>query len=665
MSAERRQRIREQAVQKLAKAFALDEIACCVATMQASSCVDEVAELVLQRNPHHLDAKYVQFFQEKIPSRQVAEYTSLGPLHEIICLRQRDPEPLRTRGIVRILKKDYRGAVDDFTEALRLYRRYRVPHEPPPKPRAQEVRVDQRSKGVKLKEDDQPNSLELQLHFQRSVAYLLMATDLAAEALPSAFPDPDYTLTSHDTVSNNSGADEEAQKGLAEVGRVVRHNAKRALRDLLAILSQIEYSPDFPIEIEEDFLRRVTALRHGIRVPRSSSHRSEDTADTYHVYPVSDLFSASPPTDLPQFHSSIDPLKHPFAPKKGIETLSCHPVLTEVLHSVLLCHCLLQTPPQELLRHALMVARLTRLADGFPILQASRSRARTDWVDVLRVAGNWIELPCEWDDLCTPKCCRLLQDDSEPSHPTSADASLSHIPGTGQPEHNTNETEAVQQQQQKIEGVEQIPKEQSVTQGLQSLDIGERRLHSEHHPLPDHPNTSTESIYDSEHPTSATSAANLTSNGAANNGEAQDTINSGQVEGHMDKGPRPKPIVSSGTVADAVSHPKVVPSHKSAHNTTCPAGHSSPSLFVPDAFSLSERAAVIARWVLEGPNPAAADGDAENGEGGEGPKMGKKKVTKRRKGVRSSETGASAAGHEGHESEHHQYEGGHAGPAHH
>ena len=60
--------MREQAIQKLSKAYHLDEIACSVATMQSASPLEDVASLLLQRNPQDPDGKYVHFFHEKIPS---------------------------------------------------------------------------------------------------------------------------------------------------------------------------------------------------------------------------------------------------------------------------------------------------------------------------------------------------------------------------------------------------------------------------------------------------------------------------------------------------------------------------------------------------------------------------------------------------------------------
>jgi hypothetical protein len=82
--------------------------------------------------------------------------------------------------------------------------------------------------------------------------------------------------------------------------------------------------------------------------------------------------------------------------------LTYHPLLTDALHSLLLCHCLVQTSARELQRHAHMVARLARVCDGYPIFQAARSPSRADWIEVIRRSDNWIQLQHSWEFLCAP-----------------------------------------------------------------------------------------------------------------------------------------------------------------------------------------------------------------------------------------------------------------------
>ncbi|KAK3361122.1 putative histidine kinase group protein [Lasiosphaeria ovina] len=452
LSRERKHRMREQATQKLSKAYHLDEIACSVATMQSASPLEEVASLVLQRNPDDSDAKYVHFFHEKIPSRQLAECTNLVALSEIISDRPTTAEPLRTRATVRVFKEDFEGAVSDLTEALRIHRSYRSPHTAP-KPQSQELHLSENlqqrngrwHEDITLKEEDQPSSVEIQLLFQRAGVYLLIAcshvavafSDMPTSPQRSNAPDPSSSMTSQPPEGSPTGEEEpdvqpgpwptsepqmtaeekETQRKAFEARKLVKLNAKRALRDYMEYLSHCEYSPDLSLDIAEEFARKVNYAANGVRVPRSHSHppRSgspvDDTATSrpHRIYALSDLFTAAPPTDLPPYPSTemvsicqVHPRSPPSLLQTTTETITYHPLLTDALHSLLLCHCLIQTSAKELLRHAYMVARLTRLADGYPVFQASRSPARADWVEVLRVGGNWIQLVGTWEDLCSP-----------------------------------------------------------------------------------------------------------------------------------------------------------------------------------------------------------------------------------------------------------------------
>jgi len=77
ISRERQFRMYELAVEKLARAYALDEVAASVASMQSASAVEEVAGKVLERAKSRgeepsRDARYVYFFCEKIPSRSIS-----------------------------------------------------------------------------------------------------------------------------------------------------------------------------------------------------------------------------------------------------------------------------------------------------------------------------------------------------------------------------------------------------------------------------------------------------------------------------------------------------------------------------------------------------------------------------------------------------------------
>ncbi|EAQ88361.1 hypothetical protein CHGG_04980 [Chaetomium globosum CBS 148.51] len=441
LSPERKHRMREQATQKLMEAYCLDEIASSVATMQGASTLEEVACLVLQRNPQDPAAKYVHFFHEKIPSRQLVECTSMTPLNEVAAVKPSDPAPLRTRAMVRVLKGDDQGAADDLTEALKLHRLYGPSHasrKSAQLPENQSYGANRRQEDAILKGQDQPSSLEMQLIFQRAGIYLV----IACRYIPAALGEDLATAESHSlggAQAEGTGgkpqpmpAGEETQRRMEEARKLVRQNAKRALRDYTAYLSHFDYSPDLPIEHAEDFTRRVNSAVNGTKAPRSHSHPSgprlpqaregEAVAMPHRVYALSDLFTSSQPAGLPPYPSTQMVTAARGPPPAGpvqttTETLTCHPLLADALHALLLCHCLLQTSAKELLRHANMVARLARLADGYPVFQSSRCPTRADWIEVLRAGNNWINLAGSWEDLCAPAPLPLFQSTGNGSTP--------------------------------------------------------------------------------------------------------------------------------------------------------------------------------------------------------------------------------------------------------
>ncbi|KAK4222236.1 hypothetical protein QBC38DRAFT_375531 [Podospora fimiseda] len=392
MSAEFKFRIREQACQKLAAAYRLDEIACSVNIMQSASALENVGRDVLNRSPHDPDATYVHFFHEKIPSRQLAECTSYDALNKIIQLRPNDPEPLRTRGTVRVFKEDYSGAIADFTEAIKLHQRN--PHAAANRLERQVLTRTGRVQEIYLKPDEQPTSMETSIYFHRANVYLTIASQHAAAAFP-------------EDASSQSG---DITPEIFEARKQVRANAKRALRDYTAFLSRFEFSPNIPLSVAKEFVEKTQFAVHGKdsmkgRYPQRSGSPSGAMSNSPHkIYAVSELFTPTPPTDLRPFLNN-QVITRPTALQDSVvvtETVTYHPLLTEALHCLLLCHCLMQTSTKELLRHAYMVARLSRLSDGYPIFQTSRSPARTDWMEVIRATENWLGLTATWEELCKP-----------------------------------------------------------------------------------------------------------------------------------------------------------------------------------------------------------------------------------------------------------------------
>lgn len=479
LSRERKHRMREQATQKLSKAYHLDEIACSVATMQSASTLEDVAHLVLQRNPNDADAKYVHFFHEKIPSRQLAECTSLEPLDEVIAERPTEGEILRTRAVTKIFKEDFFGAAQDLTAALQVCRYNQGQHKAGRQQlqlasgaAAENQRNSRWKEELKLDEEDHPSSLETQLLFHRAGVYLTIACQHVNGALLSKTSNGkkangtkgNGSLDSNDAPPETespelSPAEKEAQRRRLEARKIVKTNAKRALRDYVAYLSHFDYTPGLPAEIAEEFVRKVNQAANGFKAPRpqnstngksldlesnsslsngqlsdaliphkgpsrnrpQTSNGASRTAELPSLPPpvvhqISALFTATPPADLPPYPetamalttkqqmqaSQNEAAKAILAQTDCHEALTYHPLLTDALHSLLLCHCLVQTSARELQRHAHMVARLARVCDGYPIFQAARSPSRADWIEVVRRSDNWIQLSQSWESLCAP-----------------------------------------------------------------------------------------------------------------------------------------------------------------------------------------------------------------------------------------------------------------------
>ena len=409
--------MRTEATQQLSRAYHLDEIASSVATMQGASTLEDVAQLVLQRKPDDTDAQYVHFFHEKIPSRALAEFTSLEPLDRVVRARPSEPEPLRTRATVKAHKEDCEGAAADLTEALRLVRvlgagryNHKTPHEPPA---VKSLRPDE----ALVDDESQPSSLETRLLFQRANVYLAMACRhiKAAGLLPSG-KDKEQAAVNGSDRGDAGGAPtdhEPPQLDAAhlEARKIVRANAKRAVRDYIAFFRTFQYTPAVSAEVADAFLARIALVstkEH--RLPASAASWPANARGANRLITIDQLFAPTPPAGLPPFPSVETAIVSKNAPQPlpspspSAEAVTYHPLLTDALHSFLLAHSLLQTSSKELQRHAYMVARLVRLADGFPLFQACRSAARGDWVEVLQRAGGkqWIELAASWESLCAP-----------------------------------------------------------------------------------------------------------------------------------------------------------------------------------------------------------------------------------------------------------------------
>ncbi|KAI5194452.1 hypothetical protein E4T39_08656 [Aureobasidium subglaciale] len=451
MSKERIYKIRQKAARLLSKAYALDEVAASVATMQSTSSLEEVAQHVLRRDQTDTEAKYVHFFHEKIPSRKVDQYTPLESLDDVILNLpwEQQGAPLRTRALVQIFKGQFGGAASDLTFGLRIAQKLKDMHKSGGDQlvlakhyNEEQERWNRSGRDWRhvpqLKEEDQPSSLEQQLLFNRAGVYLSIACQsihAALDGLKEAGPKDE----NGDKIPSTA-RERDAHQARLDARKVVKTNAKKALKDYLAFLSYLDYTPGLPVEIVDEITRRINDLANGNKQTtiqrnrliewnsHSSSGRSTPTIDSasrqstrasdsslewdadgwpriphHKIYSSSALFAEKPIPDLPVFPDTegTSTNESPFSIGTR-EAVTYHPLLTDALHSLLLAHTLLQTSPTELLRHAHNAARLARLADGYPIFQAARSPARSDWIEVLQRANNWIGLSQPWQKLCQP-----------------------------------------------------------------------------------------------------------------------------------------------------------------------------------------------------------------------------------------------------------------------
>lgn len=455
--------MRELATQKLSQAYHLDEIAASVATMQSASTLEDLPSMVLQRAPTDYDARYVHFFHEKIPSRMMAECTSLTPLNELLQERPTDASPWRTRALTRIFKEDWLGAAKDLSEGLAIAKWHAAQHKAgkdqlvlASTAREEMLRLGKDWKqDFKVAEEDQPCSLEKQLLFHRANVYFATAWQHVHQALDAR---DEAERLSKETIGDAdpelerrtpSPAEHEAHRKHLEYRKIVKSNAKRALRDYIAFLAHFDYTPGLPTSVTEEFLRRVHAasnaspksplgsvrkqLANGSpteennpngstsdalvltkkkRPSHETNGNSWPTLPQMEIFQVSQLFLATPPSSLPQYppenfmaltrRSEKASTAPGVAAPKSHEAVTYHPLMTDALHSMLLCHALLQTPATELRRHAHNAARIARICDGYPVFLAARSPARADWTEVLRRSADWIILKQSWESLCRP-----------------------------------------------------------------------------------------------------------------------------------------------------------------------------------------------------------------------------------------------------------------------
>ncbi|KAF1738987.1 hypothetical protein CRV24_000917 [Beauveria bassiana] len=277
----------------------------------------------------------------------------------------------------------------------------------------------QKAPRKKVLEHDKPDSLLGQLHFHRGSISLQMAY----HHISNSFAPEGHASETQDTSPADLSVDEKKQ---IESRKLVKRYARSAMQDFKAFLGRFQYSPDWLMEAAKDFEDFFEAVNAAKKPSRAQLGPRRPPANN-RLYAVSQLFEAEEIPNLPPYppptmaDEELGPVTDLFdavvAELKETptvcESVTYHPLLLEALHALLLCHCLVQTSPTEIRRHAYMVARLSRLCDGYPLFKVGFFPSRFDWNQVLSEAP-FLSLAAAWADLCAPKCraaqCKLIFD---------------------------------------------------------------------------------------------------------------------------------------------------------------------------------------------------------------------------------------------------------------
>ena len=453
LSRERKQRMREIATQKLCIAYQLDELAAGASVLQSAPALEVVASVVLQQNPSCNDAKYVQFFHEKVSTQETPNYNPLTRLNELVTSGTPHAAVYGTRAAAKVFGGDTMGAIQDLTLALNLFRQDKTNQNTSksnlkakqPKEAGHELGNNESVKpsGAHIFPDiDQDNGLELQLLFQRGYHCINWACAQVHEAIETirdaegliaaetSAAKAETNQTTADSYSNDE-IDDLLLRAM-EARNLVRRYAKMALKDYTTFLAHFFHasepfrrlaSSQADVDAEVNEVSDRLADEHLRNESRNAGSKKRDadkstalsqqscsgsgrkTRQHLKVIPLTEVVSVSPPVDLPS-RSVSDCSKDPSNPQEEqtirYEVVSYHPLLQETVHMMLLAHALLQTPPKAMKRVAEGVARITALADGYPFFLPIKSQARIDWTEVLQKTNNWLDLGATWNTLCKP-----------------------------------------------------------------------------------------------------------------------------------------------------------------------------------------------------------------------------------------------------------------------
>ncbi|KAK2462851.1 hypothetical protein APHAL10511_005049 [Amanita phalloides] len=415
MSAMRIHRLRALAVQKLAQAYKADEIASSVMVMQGGSVFDDVAERVLKVDPNDIDAKYVHFFHQKIPSRQLAESTTTKVLEELIASQPQRLEFYRTRGIVHCFRDEYPQATKDFTHALkeaRVVRKAKIAHRannnvqtesrphknrnrkrkgctaqnsqaPPDGSSPIENGEDTEADALKLHPSvlpDAPDPIEPQLLFLRGAAYLQQAIFMIENAILKL--EGITKVPSIDNTELRLCCIENGKYGGVEMGNPDGPLGNRNGGKLIAY-RKILAEPNFREQIttllkkstrdHEKFLAHFDSVECPGAIPEGDIAQAVD-----HAFSLSESIRPGNQTNQPT----------PTLDAPAIFT-TYHPLLVESHYSILICQLML-AEFGAVLPTFVRTAALVDGLEGYPVFLPPRSMGQAEFVEILeRLANGW------------------------------------------------------------------------------------------------------------------------------------------------------------------------------------------------------------------------------------------------------------------------------------
>ncbi|CAG8452489.1 10620_t:CDS:2 [Ambispora leptoticha] len=383
MSHTRQHRMRELAVNKLALAYRIDEIATAVVTMQSASAIDEVASRVLKKNSTNLEALYVNFFHEKIPSsRMLSQSTSTEVLDQIIAASPNTPEYYRTRGVVKCFKEEFAGALRDFKTALA-----HIKHK---------KRVNSVLMGKKItsplhhhhgKDSDECTGTESQLYFLRAACYLQYAISMVDKAIQKVDGAERKDADGKGIYNGKKdGASiqtqipkiEQYRQELLPIMPQMQTMARRSIRDYNHFLSFYPSSlPPFTVTNDETSsskassptISRDSSPNRGIHFSTHTTNENDNGVNG------SQLIDPSTKNEngSSAVNGGLEP-PHSYA--------TYHPLLIEAWYAIALNYILLGDIHTAALWHA-RISELHECIEGYPVFLPARSMAQADYMEVL------------------------------------------------------------------------------------------------------------------------------------------------------------------------------------------------------------------------------------------------------------------------------------------